>query len=267
MKRRVVPVILASMLSLGVAVPVLAAAPGNDTYAGKTLISAIPFSESPDTSEATTDADDDQMNPPDCGAPATDASVWYELNLTTSAFVAVDVSGSDYTAGVSVATGSPGSFSFVTCGPSAVAFAAVGGEAYTILVFDDQLDGEGIGGILTILVDEAPPPPAIDVTVDSTGTFTKSGSAIVSGTVVCDAGAESAFVDVQLRQRAGRFFIDGFGGTGILCDGTVQPWTVEVLGNGLYKGGNATATVFALACNAFACGEDFEQRTIKLHGG
>lgn len=266
MKRRVVPVILASMLSLGVAVPVLAAAPGNDTYAGRTVISAIPFSEVLDTSEATTDADDDEINA-QCGAPATDASVWYELTLSSSALVGVDVSGSDYSAGVAVVTGSPGGFSIVTCGPGAVGFGAVGGETYTILVFDDQLDGEGVGGILTILVDEAPPPPAIDVTVDSNGTFTKSGSAIVSGTVVCDAGAEFASVEVQLRQRAGRFFIDGFGGTGIFCDGTVQPWTVEVFGNGLYKGGSATATVFAVACNAFGCGEDFEERTIRLRGG
>lgn len=266
MTRRAIPVILAIMLSLGLAVPVLAAAPSNDTFAGRTVIGSLPFSESLDTTDATTDADDDEINA-QCGAPATDASVWYELTPASDVTVIADVSDSDYSAGVGVATGSPGSFAVVACGPGAVGFEAFSGETYAILVFDDQLDGAGIGGTLNILVDEAPPPPAIDVTVDPTGTFSSSGTATVSGTVVCDADAEFAFIDVQLRQRVGRLFIDGGGGTDVFCDGSVQPWTVEVSGSGLYKGGMATASVFALACNAFACGEDFEERSIKLRPG
>lgn len=266
MKRRALPVILGTVLSLSLAVPALAAAPSNDTYAGRTVIGTLPFSEVLDTSEATTDADDEELNA-ECGAPSTDASVWYELTPTSDVTVLVDVSNSDYPAGVLVGTGSPGSFSIVACGPGAVGFEAFSGETYAILVLDDQSDEVGNGGILTITVDEAPPPPAIDVTIDPIGTFTKAGSATVSGTVVCDAGAEFAFVDVQLRQRAGRVFIDGFGGTEVFCDGTLQSWTAEVVGNGLYKGGQATATVFAGACNAFTCGEDFEERSIKLRRG
>jgi hypothetical protein len=265
-KRLAIPMTLATLLSLGVAVPVLAAPTRNDTYADRTVIASLPFSQSLDTRRATTDADDDEINE-QCGAPATDASVWYELSVTSSTFVSVDVSASNYTAGVAVATGSPGAFSVVTCGPGAVAFEASGGETYAILAFDDQGDGGGNGGTLNIVVDEAPPPPAIDVTVNSTGTFTASGSATVSGTVVCDESADFAFINVQLRQRAGRVFIDGSGGTDVFCDGTVQPWTVEVSGNGLYKGGSATATVFAIACNASGCSQDSEERSIKLQGG
>jgi hypothetical protein len=265
MKRLAIPMILATMLSLGMAVPVLAQAPSNDTYAGRTVIADLPFSEELDTSEATTDADDDELNG-GC-APATEASVWYELTLTDTTWVQVDVSGSDYSAGVLVGTGGPGSFSQVACGPGSVPFEAEGGVTYAILAFDD-VPGAGNGGTLSIVVDETSPPPAIDVTVNATGTFTRSGSATVSGTVVCDADADFAFVDVQLRQRAGRFFIDGFGSTDVFCDGTVQPWTVEVVGNGLYKGGKATASVFALACRVdFFCGEDFEERSIKLRRG
>ena len=262
MTRRAIPMILASMLTLGLALPVLAAAPSNDTYAGRTVIDAIPFSEELDTTEATTDADDVDINA-ECGAPATDASVWYELILPTDSNVQVDVSGSNYTAGVAVATGSPGNFSLVTCGPNGVAFPAVADESYVILVFDDQGDGTGIGGTLTIVVDEAPPPPTLDVTINPTGTFTKSGSATVSGTVLCEGG-DFAVVDVQLRQRAGRVFIDGFGGVEVACDGTLQPWTVEVIGNGLYKGGKASASAFAFSCNAFSCAEGFAERSIML---
>ena len=60
----------------------------------------IGFSEVLDTTEATTDADDAQFNA-SCGAPATDASVWYTL-VGTDEVVIVDVSGSDYSAGVLV---------------------------------------------------------------------------------------------------------------------------------------------------------------------
>ena len=264
MKRFAIPMIVAMMLSLSLAVPVLAAAPSNDAYPGRTVIGSIPFSETLSTTEATADADDTEIHG-QCGAPAIDASVWYELTLVSTTTVQIDLSGSDYAAGVAVATGSPGSFSVVNCAPGVMAFEAVGGETYAILVFD--YDGIGNGGTLNILVDEAPPPPAIDVTVNSTGTFTRSGSATVSGTVICDASVEFAFVDVQLRQRTGRLFIDGSGSSDVVCDGTVHPWTVEVFGNGLYKGGSATANVSAVACNTFGCGQDFEQRSVKLRRG
>jgi hypothetical protein len=266
MKRVAILSSLVLLFTIAFASPVLAAPPSNDTYAGRTVIGTLPFSESLDTTEATTDADDTELNA-ECGAPSTDASVWYELTPTTDLTVLVDVSGSDYPAGVLVGTGSPGSFSIVSCGPGGTAFFAETNVTYAILVIDDQSDGGGNGGTLNITVDEAPPPPTIDVTVDPIGTFSSSGTATISGTVVCDADAEFAFIDVQLRQRVGRLFIDGFGGSEIFCDGTVQPWSVEVSGNGLYKGGMATASVFAYACNAFTCGEDFEERSIKLRRG
>src|SRR5829696_2832942 len=58
----------------------LAAPPANDTFPNATT-ATIGFSESLDTTEATTDADDAQLNE-SCGAPATDASVWYALEGT-----------------------------------------------------------------------------------------------------------------------------------------------------------------------------------------
>ena len=60
--------------TLAVSAPAaLAAAPGNDTFAGATA-AAIGFNATLNTSEATTDADDAKLNT-DCGAPATDASL------------------------------------------------------------------------------------------------------------------------------------------------------------------------------------------------
>src|ERR1044071_7603500 len=118
----------------------LAAAPGNDTFVGATP-AAIGFSESLDTSEATTDGDDAQLNA-SCGAPATDASVWYSITGTDSGVV-VDVSSSSYSAGVLVGIGTEGNLSTVACGPGAVSFFAAAGTTYYVLAIDDQQDGGG----------------------------------------------------------------------------------------------------------------------------
>jgi hypothetical protein len=268
-KRIAILVGLAVILNLSLVAPVLAVVPTNDLYAGRTVIGSLPFTDSLDTTEATTDADDDEMNPEICGAPATDASVWYELTPASDGAIIVDVSASTYSAGVIVATGSPGSFSFVTCGPGAVIFEAVASEAYAILAFDDQLDEDGIsGGTLNITVDVAPPPPEVNVTVDPVGHFTQAGSAIVGGTVMCSGtNIEFAFLDVQLRQRVGRVVINGFGSIDLLCDGETHDWSVEVFAdNGIFKGGRAATLVFALACDPIFCGEAFEEATIKLRG-
>jgi hypothetical protein len=263
MKRLAIPSGLVLLLSFALAAPVLAAAPTNDTYPG-TLIGALPFSETLDTSEATTDADDEELNE-QCGAPATEASVWYQLTAPSDMGILVDVSQSEYSAGVIVAIGAPGTFEVVDCGPGFVVFGADAGQTYSILAFDDEFGGAN-GGSLVISVDEAPPPPEIDVTVDPVGTFDpQTGSATITGTVVCSGDVEFAFVDVELRQNVGRFVITGFGSADVICDGTSQPWNVEVFGsNGLFKGGRAVAVTFALACGVFDCGTDFEEQTVRL---
>jgi hypothetical protein len=269
MKRLTVLISLVALFSLTFASPVLAAPPpGNDDYAGRTVIGSLPFSDSVDTSKASTDADDEELNA-QCGAPATDASVWYELTATSDGTILVDVSASSYTAGVMVATGSPGSFSLVTCGPGLVGFGTITGETYAILAFDDQLDGSGDGGTLAITVDVAPPAPEVDVTVDPVGTFNASGSATITGTVTCTGQADFTFIQVQLTQRVGRFSVTGFGflDFGFVCDGTTQSWSVEVFGsNGLFKGGRAASVTIAVACGLIGCGEDFEQTTVMLRG-
>lgn len=250
------------------AVAAWAAAPANDAIGGAIEIGAIPFSDSVDTTEATTDADDAALNE-NCGAPATDASVWYEL-AGTGGDVFVDVSGSDYSAGVLVGAGSPGSLEIVACGPGAVGFFAESGTDYFILAIDDQLDGGGNGGQLSISVDVPPPPPEISITVDPRGTFnSRNGKATVSGTATCSGeGIEFSSLDGQLSQRAGRVIIRGFFFTELVCDGAMHPWTAEVTAdNGLFKGGNATVLANAFACNAFSCGEDSVEQEVRLKSG
>ena len=248
--------------SLVLAAPVFAAAPSNDLFGGATAAS-IGFSESLDTTEATTDADDAEANA-ECGAPATDASVWYTLAGSDTGIV-VDVSSSDYPAGVIVVSGDPGSFVFEACGPDATAFFASSGTTYSILAFDDQEDGSGNGGNLEITVAEIPPPPTVDVTVDPVGQFHKDGTATISGTVTCSGSADFSFIEVSVRQTVGRIFINGFGGTDFECDGETHAWSAEVFpDNGTFKGGRTASVTIATSCGVFDCGEDFEETIVRL---
>jgi hypothetical protein len=267
LKKRLAAIVGALLLgSLATAAPVLAAAPANDTYAGIQTVT-LGFNATVDTTQATTDSNDNLMNGPDCGAPATDASVWYRITGTDTG-VLVDLSGSNYSAGAIVATGDPqNGFSLVTCGPEAVAFQGDAGVEYTILVFDDQQDGSGNGGTLQIAVGEAPPPPDVTLTVDPRGTFNShTGSATIRGTVTCTGSADFSFIDVTARQKVGRLFIDGEGFIeGFACDGTTQAWSTEVFPfNGIFKGGRTISVTFAVACGAVFCGEGFDQSIVML---
>ena len=256
---------LTTMVATGA--PAFAAVPSNDTYAGATVVSTIPFTETVDTTEATSDGDDTALNA-QCGAPATDASVWYSVTATSDTGLVADVSGSSYSAGVMVATGSPGDWTLLSCGPGATGWAAAAGKTYSVIAFDDQLDGAGNGGALKITIDVAPP-PTIVATVNPTATFnTKTGAATVSGSVTCTGEADFAFLEVNLSQNVGRFIIRGFGGTDVTCDGRTRPWSVEVLGdNGKFAGGKALNVTLAVACGVFDCGVDFQESIIHLKGG
>lgn len=245
----------------------LAAPPANDTFGGATL-ATMGFSEVLDTTEATTDADDAQLNA-SCGAPATDASVWYALD-GTDAGVIVDVSPSDYSAGVLVGIGTQGNLVTIACGQGAVAFFAAAGTTYYVLAIDDQLNGDGLnGGNLSISFNEIPPPPTLDITVNRYGKFnSKTGTATISGAYAC-TDADFIQVEVNARQNVGRFFILGSGfffdfGT---CDGTYHPWSTEVFPqNGLFKGGKTLTVNFAFSCGLFECATGYVEQKVQLRG-
>jgi hypothetical protein len=246
-----------------IAAPVaFAAVPTNDTWAGRIVVDPLPFSETIDTTEATTDADDVEANA-ECGAPATDASVWYEFTAASDQGVLVDVSESDYSAGVLVVSGTPGSFVIEACGPGAVAFFATTGVSYSIMAIDDQFDGAGNGGTLSITIDDAPPPPTFDVVVNPVGAFHRDGSATISGTVTC-TNADFVELFVELSQQVGRRTITGFGFAGLECDGTEQSWSADVFAdNGLFRGGRAATVTVAFGCGFF-CTEVVVEQTVRL---
>lgn len=260
--------VLASAATFTAAGPAFAAAPGNDTHAGATVISTG-FSDSLDTTRAGTDAEDADLNA-GCGAPATDASVWYTLTPPADGGVVVDVSGSDYSAGVIVATGSPGSWALETCGPGAVSFFGAAGTTYTILAFDDQFDGTGNGGTLNMTVADAPPPPSLQVDVDKFAAFdSRSGAAFVNGTLTCTGQADFAGIEVQLAQKVGRVAtVRGAGFADAHCNnGETQRWSARITpDSGKFAGGKAASVTFAFACGPFHCAEDYQEHIVQLRG-
>jgi hypothetical protein len=244
----------------------LAAAPANDTIGGATPVT-IGYSELLDTTEATTDADDAQLNT-NCGAPATDASVWYTL-VGTGEGVLVNVSESDYTAGVLVGIGTPGALDIVACGPDGVAFLAEAGTTYYILAIDDQADGGGNGGNLSISFSEIPPPPSLEISVNPYGNFnSKTGTATISGQYTCtDGDFIEVFVDAY--QRVGRGYVLGSGSFFDFdtCDGEPHAWSAEIYPQfGIFKGGKALTISFAFSCGAFECSEGYVEQTVQLRG-
>jgi hypothetical protein len=254
---------LALVTIVALAAPASAAPPSNDTYAGRTVLASGSITQTLDTTEATTDADDADLGS-QCNVPVTDASVWYQATAAVDTLAAAQVSGSSYSARAIVATGSPGNWTVLGCW-SYVSWWAVAGETYTVLVVDDQLDGGGNGGELGVTISVAP--PAMDVTVNPVGKVNvRTGSATLSGTVTCSGLVESADVRPELRQAVGRVStVTGTAFLAVTCDGSTQGWTIEVMPeSGKFTGGKATNVTYAAACHMFECAYDREDVIITL---
>jgi hypothetical protein len=222
-----------------------------------------------DTTEATTDALDAELNA-ECGAPETKASVWYTYTAQTDGGVVLDMTQSSYLGGFLVFEGEPTTESLITCGPDAVGFGATAGTTYYVMVLDDDSDGDTAnGGTLVLEVQEAPPPPTVDVTVDPTALVDRSGTVLLTGSYTC---TDADFIDLEaeVSQRVGRFIVRGYGytfdeGT---CDGTPRRFTLPVTGdNGVFAGGKAVSVVFTFACGAFECADGYAEQTVKLRRG
>ncbi|MFL6136408.1 MAG: hypothetical protein ACJ74O_01210 [Frankiaceae bacterium] len=243
-----------------------AAVPPNDVLAGATTVTTLPFSDTVDVTQATTDAQDAQVNA-SCGAPATEHSVWYSYSPSSDGAILVDVSQSDFSAGVIIATGTPGALDTWACGPGEVAAPTFAGETYYVMAFADTPGDPG--GTLRLTVDVAPPPPTVEVTVAPKGTVSK-GVATLHGTYVCTGDAE--FVDIfgELRQPVGRLAVIGEFETFVAppaCDGAAHPWSADVFGeNGKFAGGKSASVTIALACNVFQCSEWDTQQAVHLSG-
>jgi hypothetical protein len=267
--------------------PALAAAPGNDGIDNPIAVNALPFADGPSsTTEATTGATD----PASCNDPGAGpdrATVWYAFTPTATDTYAADTFGSDYDTMLYVGTSNgSGGIDVITCVDDSVASlqAALtwdGDAGTTYLLMVGTCCGGGVvgqaggGGSLEFHLDVAPPPPTIDLTVDSTGSFSKSGAAIIHGTIACTGvvspdvipqDTTGGLISIDASQSVGRRTIRGSSsGFDQQCPTAVTPWTIEVIGdNGRFGGGAVQVNAFASACGPFECVDASVSRTVRL---
>ena len=267
-RKQLVIVVLAICSVLLGATPALAASgPSNDKIAGATVIAALPFSDTVDTTKATTDADERAAAQPctDIGAPAIEKAVWYKYTASANITLQVDTTASSYPTGIAAYNGAPSASTFVTCAPGRLQTSVGAGQTAYLMIFGDQPGSPG--GTLRITVQEAPPPPQItSFTVDPVASFdSKAGTATVSGTVTCTGVADFAGINGQMSQTVGRFTITGFFNAPFTCDGETHPWTAQVTSqNGRFGGGKATVQAFAFACNSSGCAQAQVTQEVRL---
>lgn len=172
----------------------------NDDLAGATTVTALPFSDSLDTSGATVETDEPTG---DGFCPPRNATVWYALTLDSTQTVSIDTAGSGYDTTLAVYTGSGfGDLALVDCiddtffgAQAALTLDVEGGTTYLIQVGSF---GDNPGGPLEISIAEpgrTNGKPVIfknnfkglfaDASIqefdETTGTFSYTGAGIVDG--------------------------------------------------------------------------------------
>jgi hypothetical protein len=129
---------------------VAAAPPANDNFANRTVVTALPFTDSLNTAEATMEVDE----PPSC---VHQSSVWYEFTATSNAVLLVDTFGSGGDSRLAVYEVNPfPNAPFLTClggAPGEVFFDVTAGTTY---YFQATAFGDPAGLVLNFR--EIPPP-------------------------------------------------------------------------------------------------------------
>ncbi|MEJ7584703.1 MAG: hypothetical protein WKF43_11605 [Acidimicrobiales bacterium] len=230
------------------AAPAAAAPPVNDTLDGAIAINSIPFTFSQSTVEAAQNDDFETGLNELCGAPVVEHGVWFTGTAATTGFINVDVTASDYSAGIMAFEGTPSPEGLLACGPGQLGPLPAGPDL-KLLVFGDGLTTETSGN-LVLQVSEAPPPLELGVTIDPVGKVVpKTGVVTITGTVTCSSPA-FVFQDVLVQQRAGRVILSGLGFVDLPCVGTT-PWSGSLTAdNGIFKAGKAHVDVLAFSPDA-----------------
>ena len=160
---RVATVTTILIVTLSSVQPAFAAPPTNDGFGSATVITGLPYTDTIDTSEATSALDD----PTTC---TNNGSVWYAFTPGTDMAIQADTFGSNYDTVLSAYTGTQGALTQVpgACNDdfngsaSKVVFNATGGTTYYFLIGRCCGTGGSGGGSLTFSVQELLPPPNDD---------------------------------------------------------------------------------------------------------
>jgi hypothetical protein len=123
--------------------------PANDDFKKATKITTLPFTNTINTTKATSAKDD----PTDCGP--TSNSVWYVLTAQTAMTVAIGTLESSYFTNVAVYTGTQGNLNRVACDTNGASFQASKGTIYYVMVTSPFGGG---GSLVFNVIGHIPPP-------------------------------------------------------------------------------------------------------------
>jgi hypothetical protein len=242
LRRRKARVLLAALAAMALALPIttpaLAQAPSNDDFDSATTVTEpLPYTNSENTADATTAADD-----PDCVGNG--HTVWYAYTPANTADVVANTFGSDYDTTLSAYTGARGALTQIACNDdsgslqSRIAFTASAGVTYYLMVgsfFDSP------GGSLQFTLELLPPPLVLGLTIDPTGTVSRTGVATVHGTVTCSREAAVSILG-NIRQGSGKKSAVASYSATVDCTGT-SAWSASTAGETApFKRGDAQVT-------------------------
>ena len=265
MRRRLVLMLAVATCTAGAAaVPASAQPPANDTFEHATRVSSVPFSDTVDTTGATTDATDAEARAA-CGISVPlAATVWYAYTASTDSSLIISTIGSTYSTGVAVVTGTPGHLSAVDCFAGLGSVTVTGGQTYRIGVADI---GGGSGGTLRLAISS----PGVVIAVDRFASVDRATSvATITGTLICPIGSQNT-ISGEMTQRRGHSTLFGSSlasPTSVTCTGTPVSWSLAIftLGGG-FRPGPASAAGTAEVALPFAIVGDFVNRTAILRPG
>lgn len=269
---RTVRLVIAA-LAAGALVPLLATAasaaaapPSNDKIDGARAITLGQVVKE-NTSAATTGSMDAKVNQV-CGAPFTNASVWFTYTPSTDGSFILDMSQSNYTGGFMIFRNQANPRGMIACGPTTVGAQGKAGVKYFVMAFSDT---QVNGGNLVMSLQAGPPSPTVAVTLNPTGKAYADGTAQVSGTFTC---TNADFLDLEggMTQIWKRVKINGYFSRFLQpapCDGSAHPWKARVESdNGLFAPGDADVDMFVGACGVIECTEtDFSQSVSLTKAG
>ena len=257
-----IPPVAASDMSL--------AAAENDDFDGAVIITALPFTDSTNTSEALTAVDD-----PYCAGQG--PTVWYTFTAPADGWYEANTFGSEYDTGLGAYTGTRGNLVEIACNDDTFGFAsqvviplAAGETVYFMVGAYNSAPGGNL--VFNLNVGSAPPPPPppfiAGLTVASAGTVDPvTGIASVGGTATC---SRLSYLNVfgVLRQRIGRMIVDAPFWASYECDGAT-PWEAQVRAqNALLVAGRVEVYVDAYFYD-FVWGEQAflqDTATVQLRG-
>ena len=244
--RLALPAILAAGLTMTVAGPALAAVPTNDDFANATVVSATPFTDAVDTTDATSQATDSTG----CGGSH---SVWYAYTASHNGTLTFDTSGSSFDTLLSAYTGTEGSLTLVACNDDAnnglqsqVSFDVTSGTTYHFMVGGCCRPEDGVFGDVVVHADVSAPPFSFDVVLTAGDANPKTHEVTLHGTVECTSpGLVDVTGTLEQRNARGTFSVE------VACTPVSTDFAAPVTTTvGAFMPGRATVTTTGWGCGA-----------------